>query len=382
MAKSNAAILTGVNQPWQIVEVDIDEPNEWEIEVDMAYAGLCHSDEHMRVGVAGLPKEALEFIGVESIFPLVGGHEGSGIVSKVGSRVKDVAVGDHVAVCFIPSCGKCRWCARGDQQLCDRGIFTLAGPMISDGTYRYHLDGQPMNRMSQLGTFSERMVVHSDSVVKLDPAVSLKAAALVSCGFATGFGAATNRADVRPGEVVVVVGVGGVGSSAVLGAVTAGAAIVVAVDPLPYKQEQALAHGATHAVGSLGEARELVTGLTHGEMADSAILTAAVVRSELIQPAMDLVSKAGRVVVVGAAPYDQQSVDLDLFNLCMFNKSLLGCMYGSSSPRVQIPNLLRLNELGRIDLEELITREYTLDQVERGYQDMLDGINIRGIVRF
>jgi NDMA-dependent alcohol dehydrogenase len=377
-----AGVLTGLNQDWQVLDVEIDDPNPWEVEVEMAYAGLCHSDEHMRDGVAGLSKGALDFIGVDSVFPLVGGHEGAGVVTRIGDRVSDVAVGDHVAVCFIPSCGRCRWCARGDQQLCDRGIFTLAGPMISDGTYRYRLGGQPLNRMSQLGTFANRMVAHENSVIKIDPTVSLRAAALVSCGIATGFGASTNRGAVRPGEVVVVVGCGGVGSAALLGARTSGAAIVIAVDPIDFKREQAPRFGATHTVASIAEAQDLVTSLTDGQMADVAVLTAGVVRSELVQPTVDLVSKGGRVVAVGAAPWDQQSVDLNMFNLCMFNKSLLGCMYGSSSPRVQVPNLLRLHARGVIDLDDFVTQEYSLDEVERGYQDMLDGHNVRGVIRF
>jgi Zn-dependent alcohol dehydrogenase len=333
-----AAVLTGLNQDWRVAEIEIGEPNAWEVEVGMAYAGLCHSDEHMRDGVAGRSREALEFIGVDSVSPLVGGHEGSGMVTRIGERVADVAVGDHVAVCSIPSCGRCRWCAGGDQQLCDRGIFTLAGAMISDGTYRYHLDGAPLNRMSQLGTFAPRMVAHENTIIKIDSNASLRAAALVGCGVATGFGAASNRAAVRAGEVVVVIGCGGVGSPALLGASTSGAAIVIAVDPIQYKREQAERFGASHTVATIAEAHELVTALTHGEMADAAILTVGVLHGDLVQPALDLVSKGGRVVAVGAAPWDQQAVDLNLF-------------------------------------------EYGLDEVEQGYRDMLGGHNIRGVVR-
>lgn len=380
--KSRAAVLTGLNQPWQVTAIDIDEPNAWEVEVEMAYAGLCHSDEHMRDGTAGLPKETLELIGVDSVFPLVGGHEGAGVVTRVGERVADVAAGDHVAVCMMPACGRCRWCAGGQQQLCDRGLYTLAGPMLSDATWRYHLNGEPMNRMAQLGTFSQRMVAHESSVIKIDPNASLRAAALISCGIATGFGAASNRAMIRPGEVVVVIGCGGVGSAALLGASTSGAAIVIGVDPVQFKQDQALLHGATHAVESVAAAHELVVQLTHGQMADAAILTPGILYADLIQPAVDIVSKGGRVVAVGAAPWDQSSVDLNLFNLCMFNKALLGSMFGSSSPRLQIPNLLRLYELGRLDLDGLVSREYSLDDVELGYQDMLAGTNVRGVIRF
>ena len=125
-----------------------------------------------------------------------------------------VAVGDHVAVSFIPSCGTCFWCASGRQNLCDLGMMTLAGGMISDGTYRYHLGGENLNRMAQLGTFADEMVCHENSVVRINPWDNMKAAALISCGIATGFGSAVDRAKVKPGETVVVVGCGGVGSGA------------------------------------------------------------------------------------------------------------------------------------------------------------------------
>ena len=140
---------------------------------------------------------------------------------------------------FIPACGTCFWCASGRQNLCDLGMTTLAGPMIADGTWRYHLGDQPLNRMTQLGTFAEQMVFHESSLVKIDPGASMKAAALISCGISTGFGSAVDRAKVRPGETVVVVGCGGVGSGAIQGARLAGARDIMAVDPVPFKTEKA-----------------------------------------------------------------------------------------------------------------------------------------------
>src|ERR1700683_1792212 len=235
---TRAAVCTGLEEPWKTEEVEIDPPANREVRGKMVYAGMCHSDEHLRTGDISSPPEVLEAIGVASMFPVIGGHEGSGIVTEVGTNVTQVALGDHVAVSFIPSCGTCHWCASGRQNLCDLGMMTLAGGMISDGTYRYHLAGENLNRMAQLGTFADEMVVHETSLVRINAWDNMKAAALISCGISTGFGSAVDRAKVKPGETVVVVGCGGVGSGAIQGARIAGARTVIAAEPVPFQLEK------------------------------------------------------------------------------------------------------------------------------------------------
>ncbi|HEY5109788.1 MAG TPA: NDMA-dependent alcohol dehydrogenase [Acidimicrobiales bacterium] len=380
--KIRAAVCSGLHEPWKTEEVEIDAPHAHEVKVQMAYAGMCHSDEHLRSGDISVEPDVLAVFGVDSMFPCIGGHEGAGVVVEVGEGVEGVAVGDHVAAAFIPACGTCFWCASGRQHLCDLGMYTLAGPMMSDLTWRHHLGDANVNRMTQLGTFSEYMVVNEASVVKLDPNASLKAAALISCGISTGFGSAVDRANVRPGETVVVVGCGGVGSGALQGARLAGARQVIAVDLVPFKLEKALKIGATHTANSMLEANLMLPDLTEGRMADVVILTPGVLTGDLIAPAMALASKDGRVVTTAIAPFSQNQVDLNLFNFAMFNQSLLGTVFGSVSPRVQIPNLLRLYEAGMLEIDDLITREYSLDQVQDGYDDLAAGTNIRGIVTF
>jgi NDMA-dependent alcohol dehydrogenase len=380
--KTRAVVCSGLNEPWKTEEIDIDPPANREVRVKMVYSGLCHSDEHLRSGDISASPEVLEFIGVPSMFPVVGGHEGSGIVTEVGTNVTQVALGDHVAVSFIPSCGTCHWCASGRQNLCDLGATTLAGGMISDGTYRYHLGGENLNRMTQLGTFADEMVCHENSLVRIDPTANMKAAALISCGISTGFGSAVNRGKVQPGETVVVVGCGGVGSGAIQGARIAGARTIIAVDPVPFKLEKAKEVGATHTAPSLLDALFMVSDITQGRKADVVILTPSVLKGELIASACAVGSKDARIVVTAIAPFDQMDVQLNLFNLAMFNQAILGTVFGSTSPRIQVPNLLNLFEAGQLKIDEIITREYTLDQVQQGYEDQAAGTIIRGVVKF
>lgn len=380
--KTRAAVCTGLHEPWKVEEIEVADPGPHEVVVQMAYAGMCHSDEHLRTGDISAAPEVLGVFGVDSMFPIVGGHEGAGIVTRVGPGVDTLAEGDHVAMSFIPACGHCFWCASGRQYLCDLGMSTLAGPMMSDGQWRHHLGEQRLNRMTQLGTFSEQLLAHEASLVKIDPGASLKAAALISCGISTGFGSAVDRAKVKPGETVVVVGCGGVGSGAIQGARLAGARQIVAVDPLPFKVERAKEIGATHGAASILEAAFLLPELTEGRMADVVILTPGVLTGDLVGPAVQLSSKDGRVVATAIAPFNQEQVSLNLFNFAMFNQALLGTVFGSCSPRVQIPNLLRLYQAGLLEIDKLITNEYTLDEVQNGYDDLAAGTNIRGVVKF
>ncbi len=377
-----AAVCTGLNEPWKTEEIDIDPPGNREVRVKMVWSGMCHSDEHLRTGDISQTPEVLEMMGVKSMFPVVGGHEGSGIVTEVGPNVTQVAEGDHVAVSFIPSCGICHWCASGRQNLCDLGMMTLAGGSISDGQYHYKLGGENLNRMAQLGTFADEMVVHENSLVRINPWDNMKAAALISCGISTGFGSVVDRAKVKPGETVVVIGVGGVGSGAVQGARIAGARNIIAVDPVAFKQEKAKEVGATHAVASILDAQFLLPELTMGRNADVVILTPGVLHGEMIAQACALGSKDARVVVTSISPFHAMDVQLNLFNLAMFNQSLLGTVFGSQSPRVQVPNLLNLFEAGQLKIDEIITQEYTLDQVQQGYEDQGAGTIVRGVVKF
>ena len=379
--KTHAAVLWGRQQDWQIEEIDLDPPREHEVLVKWAAAGLCHSDEHIRhsdMGADRTPPDQPE----TRLFPMVGGHEGGGVVLEVGPGVRSLEVGDHVAASFFPICGHCKMCTRGHSNLCDLGAATFSPGQISDGTVRYHHKGQDLNVMAKLGTFAEHSVVHEASLVKVDDDLPLGVVALVSCGVTTGWGSAVYRAEVEPGDTVVVVGVGGVGINAVQGARMVGAKNVIAVDPIEFKQKTALDFGATHTAGSMEEALPLVTELTRGQMADAVILVPSVMYGDLMAEALQLTGKGGTCVVTGVAPQWQKECSINLFELAMWQKEVRGVVFGAANPRVDIPNLLGLYKSGQLKLDELITRTYRLDQINQGYQDMLDGVNIRGVIAF
>ena len=380
--KTRAAVLWGIHEDWKIEEVELDPPKQGEILVRWAAAGLCHSDEHLVTGDMVVPEEIRVQFGLPPVFPLIGGHEGAGIVEEVGPGVTTLQPGDHVAASFIPACGRCRWCVTGRTNLCDLGAAVFAPGQISDGTDRHHIGEQGVAIVAKLGTFSEHSIINESSAVKVDPDLPMPAVALVSCGVTTGAGSAINRADVRPGDVVVVVGVGGVGINAVQGARMAGARVIVGVDPVEFKQKAALDFGATHVCASMEEAQPLVAELTTGAMADAVILTPGVMYGDLLAPALTLTSKGGTCVVTAVAPMTQATADLNLFELAMWQKEVRGVLFGAGNPRADIPALLQLYRNGQLKLDELVTRTYTLDQINEGYQDMRDGKNIRGVITF
>ena len=349
--------------------------------VQWKVAGLCHSDEHFITGDMVPPAEMLEAAGMPPFFPIIGGHEGSGVVVEVGPGVTSVAVGDHVSASFIPSCGRCRYCSTGRQNLCDAGSGAMQGGMITDGTHRHFVNGdQPVKLMAKLGTFAEYSCVAEASVIKVDTDLPLDAVALVSCGVATGWGSATKRAEVRPGDTVVVVGIGGIGINAVQGAAMAGAKRVIAVDPVEFKREKAMELGATHTFASMEEAFPAVTEMTWGQMADKVIMTPGVLYGNMMQLGTALAGKGGTIVVTAIAPITQTEASVNLFELAMWNKEIKGTIFGSLNPRHDIPALLGLYREGQLKLDELITRRYTLDEINEGYQAMRDGENIRGII--
>lgn len=358
----------GTRSGWSVEEIELDAPKRDEVLIKVAASGLCHSDAHLDTGDIPLP-----------FAPVLGGHEGAGVVHEVGPGVHDLQVGDHVVTTFLPSCGRCRWCAAGAGFLCDVSAGVLGGK-APDGTNRIHARGKPVGAMSFLGTFAPYMVAPVSGVIKIDKDIPLDKAALIGCGVPTGWGSAVYAAETQVGDIVVVVGTGGVGVHAVQGARMAGAAAIVAVDPVPFKRETAMRLGATHSVVDFGEAIELVRTLTNGVMADRVILTAGVGYGNLVGPCAFLARKGGTIVVTSAAPALQGQIDLNLLDLVMSGKRLQGALYGGCNARVDVPKLLDLYRRGELLLDDLVTRTYSLEDVNQGFADMDAGLNIRGVI--
>ncbi|MCU1375825.1 MAG: putative zinc-containing alcohol dehydrogenase [Actinomycetia bacterium] len=369
--KTRAAVLRAIKTPWSVEDVELDEPREHEVLVRVAAAGLCHSDDHPVQG--DMPAN----------LPLIGGHEGAGVVEAVGSSVTRVAVGDHVAFSFLPECGECAPCLAGRPESCLLQIEEGTGLQLQDATARHHAagDGEELRLWCSLGTFSEHTVVHELQVIKFADDVPFAAAALVSCGVGTGFGAATRSSQVQAGDTAVVVGLGGLGMSAVQGFRHAGAAHIIGVDPVTTKHELAQKLGATHTVASIEEANEVIAGLTDGRMAERAVITIGGPGSgTLLASIMALVGRRGRVVMASISPVAQIDVKLSLIDLTMGEKELVGSIYGHGSAEKDVPALLELYRSGDLDLDSLITARYSLDEINEGYAAMHAGSNIRGVI--
>ena len=365
--KTKAAVVHEPGKPIEIEELDLDGPKDGEVLIRYTHAGLCHSDVHVAHG--DLPAR----------MPMVLGHEGAGIIEEVGRGVTRVKPGDKVVCSFIPNCGTCRWCATGRQSICDWGAAILEGYLPGP---RFPFTGPrgDYGAMCMIGTFSQYSVIHQNSAVKVDDDIPLDKAVLVGCGVPTGWGSAVNTAAVQPGETVMIVGVGGIGINAVQGARFAGAKNVIAVDPLENKREKAMELGATHAVAGAEEAHALAMELTRGVGADKAIITTDLVTEPQVTASFNAVSKGGTVVITGLNKLDTINIQLPASILTLFRKTIKGSLFGDCNPTTDIPKIIGLYQSGDIKLDEIITRTYTLEEVNEGYDDLLAGKNVRGII--
>ncbi|GAA3797370.1 NDMA-dependent alcohol dehydrogenase [Amycolatopsis tucumanensis] len=364
---TRAAIARAPHRPWEITELQLDEPKAHEVRVKFHAAGLCHSDDHITKGDAPVR------------LPIVGGHEGAGVVESVGPHVTRVKPGDRIVCSYIPACGKCRPCSTGHQNMCDEGKNASTG-MFADGTFRFHADGEDFGGFCTLGTFSQYAVVSEWACLRLPEDIPFEIGALVGCGVPTGWGSAVHAAGVRAGETVVIYGAGGVGSNAVQGARYAGAKNVVVVDPVEFKRDMAKVFGATHTFATAKEAHDFVVETTWGQLADHAICTPGVLTEEIVNAAVQVTGKGGKVTVTAVGKIDEHAVHFPAGMLIGYQRQLRGALFGDSNPLYDVPRLLGLYRSGDLKLDELITRRYSLDEVNDGYQDMLDGKNIRGVI--
>src|SRR3981081_2368715 len=270
--RSRAAILHDVGGPWSVEDFELDPPKAAEVLVEMAAAGLCHSDEHILNGDMSAPNEVMEAFGLPSMFPMIGGHEGSGVVLEVGEGVSAFAPGDHVVTSFVAVCGECRWCNSGMEYICDMGAQVMVPGMPTDGTFRHHTaDGRDLGHLSKVGAFSKHTVGSTD--------------------------------------------------------------YIIAVDPVEFKRKSALGFGATHAATDTDEAASLLRDLTNGVMADSVVVSPSIISEHDVQPALSLTRKGGTCVLTGMSASATGSIAINLQEFTLWNKSIAGTVYGSCKPR-------------------------------------------------
>ena len=357
------AVVAHAVDDFSVVDVDLDAPKAGEVRVKMQATGICHSDLSIINGT------------IRWKLPSVLGHEGAGIIDEVGEGVTNVGAGDHVVLSFIPNCGDCYFCDRGEPFLCQKN--KAHGGLI-DGTSRVRLNGEEIAVMSFLGNMAEYCVVPAACVVAIDKSFDFKAAALVGCGVTTGVGAAIKTADVQPGSTVAVFGCGGVGLNVIQGARIAGAAMIIAVDLSAEKLELAKVFGATDIVQpGEGDAFKEILGMTGGIGVDYAF--EVVGAGPLVEQCFKATRMNGTTVLVGVGRAD----DRFSFNAMIFpftGKTIRGCMYGSCNFKVDFPMYLNLYRQNKLDLDRLITRTYSIDEAPQAFEDLEKGINARGVI--
>jgi len=367
LEKMGAPAPYAVSKPLSIQDVELQAPGPGEVLIRIAAAGICHSDLSVIQGVRPRP------------LPMVMGHEASGVVEAVGPYVYDLAPGDHVVTVFVATCGHCVSCSSGRPALCEPGSVAGAGGTLLRGTRRLAAKGQVLNHHNGVSCFAEYATVSAHSLVKIDPSIALENAALFGCAVLTGVGAAINTARIQLGNTVAIVGLGGVGMAALLGAYAAGAAQVIAIDTNPDKLEKAKALGATATFNALDEGVvELVREWTHGGVDVSLEFAGAA-------PALDLAwrvaRRGGEVVTAGLAP-PTATFAVPMVTLVAEERSLKGSYMGSSVPSRDIPRYLALFKQGRLPIDQLVTHRLGLDDINVGMDRLHEGQAIRQVITF
>ena len=364
--KAKAAILYEVDTPLRIEEIDIDDPKDEEVLVKLSATGVCHSDIHVIKG------------DIPAFMPVVLGHEGAGIVEKVGKNVTEVKPGDKVVLVVTPHCGKCAACLTGKPYICERVMDAGMGGTMMDGTSRMKKDGEPLHHYFCQSSFSQYCVAEEEVVVKVPDDVPLDVVCLLSCGSSTGIGAVLNKAKVEPGDSVAIIGCGGVGLSAVMAAHLIGASRIFAVDKLENKLQMAQELGATDLVNASKE--DPLEKIQLATMGGVDYVIEAIGNADTIAMAFNMLKYGGTAVVVGVAPWGAL-VSIDAMFL-LAEKSLTGCIAGRLRPRIDIPRYVDLFKAGRLPLDKLVTARYPLEKINDAIQATLEGKVIRAVITF
>jgi len=356
-----AAIFVEPNGDLVVEDVTPTDPGPRDVIVQTTASGVCHSDLSVINGTLPLPP------------PCILGHEGTGVVEKVGSEVSGLKPGDRVIGSFIPACGVCWFCLNGQSNLCEQTYAVMASPRATRS------DGTPLPTMTGLGTFSDLMTCAEISLVKVETDLPDEQLALIGCGVTTGVGAALNTARVEPGSTVAVVGCGGVGQAVIQGARIAGAARIIAVDPVALKRDTALKLGATDVVDpEAGDPVAQVQELTSGRGTDYAF--EVIGSPATIAQAFNMTRAGGACVAVGVPRFDQE-VSVPSMPLILSEKRLLGCVYGSAQVKRDFPRLISLVEQHKLDVGDMVSRTIKLDEVNDALTAMQQGEVIRSVIR-
>ena len=312
--------------------------------------------------------------------PAVLGHEGAGTITQLGEGVDHLAIGDRVVVSWVPQCGACYFCEHDQGELCEVGsVASMSGGLL-DMTSRVTRDGVPVSVMAASGTFAEEAIIPAIGAVRINPDIPLTAGALIGCGVLTGFGAATNTASIRKGDSVVVIGCGGVGLNVIQGAKYAGAERIIAVDMVDGKLQTALKFGATDIVNpsTEGDAMSKVMELTGGRGADVAFEVIGL--GATIEQALQMTRRGGQAVIVGVPSFDTMLTINPAMDLLVQEKQIRGCWYGSSNVHRDVPKLAGLYTDGTLMLDELMSAQITLDQVNQAMDNMGSGEIARSVI--
>ena len=360
-----AAVFRRTHEPLTIETIEIDAPRGREVLVRTAATGVCHSDLHVVDGVGRFPLDR----------PIVLGHEGSGVVEAVGAEVTAVRPGDHIVACLSGFCGACPQCLSGHPNLCTGGA--VARP--ESDTPRLSQQGQPLRQFINISSYAEKMLLHENSLVKIDPEIPLDYAALVGCGVLTGVGAALRSSGLEPGQTVAVFGCGGVGLSIVQGARIGGARQIIAVDQFGTKRQMAMRVGATHFVNSAEEDPvKAVRDLTGGLGVDHAF--EAVGLSKLCRQAIESLAIRGTATIVGVLPPDA-TIEFPWMAIrpeCRVQTSRMG----SNRFRTDIPLYLDFYKQGRLDLDAMVTKRGRLSDINEAFRAMKAGEVARTVLTF
>jgi alcohol dehydrogenase len=365
--KMGAAPPYATSKPLAIRSVDLAPPGPDEVTIKVAAAGLCHSDLSVINGDRPRP------------MPMALGHEASGVVHEVGAGVSDLKRGDHVVVVFVPSCGHCAPCAEGRPALCEPGAAANAAGTLLSGARRLNLEGAPLNHHMGCSVFATYATLSRRSLVRIDADIPLVEAALFGCAVLTGVGAVVNTAQVRAGASVAVVGLGGVGLAALIGAAAAGARQIVAVDMSQAKLEQAKALGATHTVNAAGaDAKDQVRALSNGGVEYAFEFAGAIRALELAYG----VTRRGGMTVTAGLPPSSATVSINAVSLVAEERTLKGSYIGSCVPSRDIPRFMALYRQGRLSVDKLLSGRLPLDQINHGFDLLREGNALRQVVVF